>query len=347
VSEDNTQTQPPAPQQPVAQSTCPTCSYSLAGLATSTCPECGTTIASPQTLDPSLVVSQVNCERCSYDLRGITVGSMCPECNLPVQVSVGLSRTATLDPEGARLLQSGSKLVVRSLMGFVLGYIGIVAVSIAAGLGLSALNLGGMAPRSFSLFALIPIAFAACTLLTMYFASQGYKQLAESMSLMRVLGEKQKDPVTTYSNAQIRMMIVAAGSGVLALVCFGATLLFQIFQRVIDKFVVAGVCFLVLGVACFAAAQVCGAIRFFYVCILLRKIAQRIPDASLASHAQRMLWLGPVLICVGWLLGCIIVIGYPLMLIAYALHLWGFFRLSKLLNAQYRGRTVTNELVLK
>lgn len=344
MSEDNTQTQPPAPQQPVAQSTCPTCSYSLAGLATSTCPECGTTIASPQTLDPSLVVSQVNCERCSYDLRGITVGSMCPECNLPVQVSVGLSRTATLDPEGARLLQSGSKLVVRSLMGFVLGYIGIVAVSIAAGLGLSALNLGGMAPRSFSLFALVPVAFAACTLLTMYFASQGYKQLAESMSLMRVLGEKQKDPVTTYSNAQIRMMVVAVGAGVLAAALFASSLLIK---GSAGNLAIAGVCFVVLGVACFAAAQVCGAIRFFYVCILLRKIAQRIPDASLASHAQRMLWLGPVLIGVGWLLGCIIVIGYPLMLIAYALHLWGFYRLSKLLNAQYRGRAVTNELVLK
>jgi hypothetical protein len=86
----------------------------------------------PPTGPDGTVTAEVACRRCGYNLRGLHVGGRCPDCALPVGVSVRGDDLAYADPEWIAKLVLGTNLLIAGWTGAALAIVAAFAFYPAA-----------------------------------------------------------------------------------------------------------------------------------------------------------------------------------------------------------------------
>lgn len=270
-----------------------------------------------------------NCASCKYDLRASDVDGTCPECNLPVATTLNISRLEHWDTPGLEQLSQGLGTLLKGMMWSLISIIAIIAFAVIWIFAAFAVAFAGFSNTSsgWLLVLAFPLLCAFAFFVSVFIGCKGYKALARAAALQRLTDPdaKQKDIISYVSGIQSRMSLLvlfAIACGVIGVLLFSSQT-----GSVHASFFLFG------GFALTAVVVLLSVIRFFPACKLLGKLAWCGGDASLAAHAHRMLWLGPLLVGIGWLLGCAAFVGYPLVLVAWAMHGYGFYKLSKRVRA--------------
>lgn len=97
---------------------------------------------------PASVDEDIPCRRCGYNLRGLPIASRCPECGVPLNVSVNGDLLRYSDPEFVGTLHRGVRLMLWGILVSVIGAILAVVVtatsrSAVSSLGVQLLPLAG------------------------------------------------------------------------------------------------------------------------------------------------------------------------------------------------------------
>lgn len=215
--------------------------------------------------------SAPRCFRCEYDISGIDHASVCPECGLPVGVSVGESLLSECDPTYLRSLHSGVFLIQTAIIILMLNAMANIGANIFTGIQGAA-----QSPAVLWLFSIIGLAATVMLL----------------MGWWRFSAPNPQHDGGRYDGGEARryvrvLLFVALVIAVLQLIT-----LFLPPVGLVGLFVVAlGLIGLATGVA-----------RFFCEMYYVRWVAPLIPSRRVYRRAKLLMWLGPVLMTVGLLL---------------------------------------------
>lgn len=100
--------------------------------------------ASNVPIDPSgIVTSDLTCRKCGYNLRGLSINGRCPECGSPVGLSAQGNLIRFSDPGWVNTLRRGAKMIIYGIATIVLAI--IVGILLAMAIGTAGGVLAGIA----------------------------------------------------------------------------------------------------------------------------------------------------------------------------------------------------------
>lgn len=236
------------------------------------------------------VPDEARCAVCGYMLRGLAPEGRCPECGTPVLRSIQGNLLKFSAPEYLKSLHRGLVLVLFAIVAQILLVVLQIAVPITSMiiLGVGARGAGG--PTSPGAAFAAPIMFAMAAL---QFAQVG-------VSVVNIIGWwlfSAPDPA-----------IIGTNTGATARQVVRVTLIVEFIFTLLHTpaslpSAAAGSPELVilLAIAGFLAI-IASIVHFFAAMLYIRWLAPRLPDPRVASRAQLLMWLGPLLYTVGWLI---------------------------------------------
>lgn len=81
---------------------------------------------------PTAVDQDIPCRKCSYNLRGLSIEGRCPECGLPIGLSVHGELLRYSDPNFVATLARGISLILWGIFVIIVGTIVVMVAAVAA-----------------------------------------------------------------------------------------------------------------------------------------------------------------------------------------------------------------------
>lgn len=217
---------------------------------------------------------------CSYKLVGLPRHGVCPECGTEIAKSQRGSLLVHSDPAYLKRLHLGVFTVQAGVVVMVLGYLAFILASTASNAARSAGAPGWTVTAGVSMIGSVGLSIvtAALTLCGWWLLSE-----ADPRSDPSDRGERPRRLVRTSVGLE----------GVFTLLNQSLALLVLASAAIAEPLRIAAA---LLTLAQFVAF----AVRYFASMQYVRWLSVRLPNQKVQSRARRMLWLGPVLITVGW-----------------------------------------------
>lgn len=246
---------------------------------------------------PAVVSFDAWCNSCGYNLLGLPLNGNCPECSKPVDQSLRGDLLQNSDPAHIATLLKGATFVLNGILAQVaIGVITLIVMIILQQMGVSTTAFG-------LLINFVGVAISGVILFgwwqfsTLDPAYSGRNDASQARAWIRNL-----------LIVAIVMTVIGMFLGFLPPDLLGVTIAFSVLNMAVSV------------------------ARYFFEMSYVRWLAPRLPNEKVAQRAKRLLWLGPVLCTVGFLL---LGLGPIIALVMYwnLLH-WVRLDLKKIQTAQ-------------
>lgn len=215
----------------------------------------------------AIVTFDAWCNACGYNLLGLPFAGVCPECGKPVEQSFRSDMLADCEPAHISTLLRGITFVLNGILGMVALEIfgrGVGMISVAAGRKIPPMGFT-VASDSIDVVLKGIILYGWWTFSTLDPAYTGRNDASQSRTWIR------------------NLLIVSIPTSILSMVV---------------GFVAPTMRGLIF--AMFVVSAAIWIARFFFEMSYVRWLAPRIPNQKAAKRAKLLLWLGPILVTVGF-----------------------------------------------